>query len=91
MMRFLTTNRFEKDYKKILKQGKDLDKIDDVMDKLINEEKLLEKHRDHMLTGNSKGRRECHIEPDWLLIYKVDKNNEIIIFERTGSHADLFE
>ena len=90
-MRFLTTNRFEKEYKKMRKQGKDVNKLDDVMDKLINEETLLESHRDHTLTGNFKDRRECHIGPDWLLIYKIDRKNEIIIFERTGSHADLFE
>lgn len=90
-MRFLTTNRFEKNYKQMQKQGKDIDKLHEVMEKLINEEKLLERHHDHALSGNFKDRRECHIEPDWLLIYKVDKKKEIIIFERTGSHTDLFE
>ncbi len=90
-MRFLTTNRFEKNYKQMQKQGKDIDKLHEVMEKLINEEKLLERHHDHALTGNFKDRRECHIEPDWLLIYKIDKRKEIIIFERTGSHTDLFE
>ena len=90
-MRFLTTNQFEKNYKKMQKQGKNIDKLHEVMEKLIAENKLLERHHDHALTGNFKDRRECHIEPDWLLIYKIDKKKEIIIFERTGSHTDLFE
>lgn len=90
-MRFLTTNRFEKEYKKMQKQGKDIAKLHAVMDKIINEEKLSERHRDHELIGNFKDRRECHIESDWLLIYKIEKNIETIIFERTGSHTDLFD
>jgi mRNA interferase YafQ len=72
-------------------QGKDIDKLHDIMEKLINEENLPERHREHTLIGNFKDRRECHIEPDWLLIYKLDKKKETIIFERTGSHAHLFE
>jgi len=90
-MRFFTTNRFEKEYKKMQKQGRDVNKLDDVMNKLLNEEKLLSRHRDHLLLGGFKDRRECHVEPDWLLIYKIDRKNEMIVFERTGSHADLFE
>ena len=90
-MRFLTTNQFEKNHKKMQKQGKDIDKLHEVMEKLITETKLPERHHDHALTGNFKDRRECHIEPDWLLIYKIDKKKETIIFERTGSHTDLFE
>lgn len=93
MLRFFTTTRFERDYKKMLKQGKDIDKLDEVMEKLAKEEKLRERHHDHPLTDsrNYKKRRECHIEPDWLLIYKIDKEGEAIIFERTGSHSDLFK
>ncbi|MGD0282117.1 MAG: type II toxin-antitoxin system YafQ family toxin [Dissulfurispiraceae bacterium] len=92
MLRFITTNRFEKDYKKIQKQGKKIDNLDDVMEKLIKEEKLHKRHRDHGLTNsrNYKKRRECHIEPDWLLIYKIDDEEKIIFFERTGSHSELF-
>ncbi|WP_423226796.1 type II toxin-antitoxin system YafQ family toxin [Candidatus Amarolinea aalborgensis] len=56
---------------------------------LINEESLAERYRDHLLKGNSRNRRECHLEPDWLLIYKL--NDDEIIFERTGAHSDLFE
>ena len=90
-MRFLTTNRFEKEYRKMQKQGRDVDKLDAVMDKLINEARLPSRHRDHLLSGDFKDRRECHIEPDWLLIYKIERNKGLLVFERTGSHADLFE
>ena len=60
------------------------------MQLLLNEEKLPPKNRDHSLTGNYTDRRECHIEPDWLLIYKLD-SDDTIIFERTGTHSDLFK
>lgn len=88
MLRFKTTNQFEKDFKRILKRGKDKDRIVALMKKLISQEPLEPKHKDHNLTGNYIGRRECHIEPDWLLIYK--KSSEEMVFERTGSHSDLF-
>ena len=73
----------------MLKRGKQGDKIKAVMRTLINEEPLETKYKDHKLISNYKGRRECHIEPDWLLIYK--QTTEEIIFERTGTHADLFK
>lgn len=72
----------------VLKQGKDKKKIASVMMRLIDQEPLDVKHKDHNLSGTYSGRRECHIEPDWLLIYK--KTDDEIIFERTGSHSDLF-
>ena len=85
-----TYNRqFEKDLKKMLKRGKASDKIKLVIQKLVREEPLEVRYRDHKLVGNYKGRRECHVEPDWLLIYKVTA--EEIILERTGTHSDLFE
>jgi mRNA interferase YafQ len=90
MLKFKTTNQFEKDYKKISKRGKNLNRLHAIMQKLINEEGLQPKHRDHTLTGDFKDRRECHIEPDWLLIYKINRKERVIIFERTGSHADIF-
>lgn len=83
------TNRFEKDLKLMIKRGSDPENIKFVMKKLIDETPLERKHRDHLLIGNFKDRRECHIEPDWLLIYRIDGNR--IIFERTGTHADLFK
>ena len=83
------TKQFEKDLKKMEKRGKALSKIKKVIKKLVNEERLDAKNKDHKLLGNFKGRRECHIESDWLLIYKL--MDAEIIFERTGSHSDLFE
>jgi len=83
------TGQFAKDLKRMLKRGKSHEIIKDVIKKLINEERLGTNYRDHGLIGNYKGRRECHIDPDWLLIYK--KMEGEIIFERTGTHSDLFE
>jgi mRNA interferase YafQ len=83
------TNQFGKDLKRMEKRGKALSKIKKVIRKLVDEERLEVKFKDHKLVGNYKGRRECHIESDWLLIYKfLDAE---IVFERTGSHSDLFE
>jgi mRNA interferase YafQ len=82
------TRQFKKDLKRMKKRGKDPAKIKAIMSSLIDEEPLAKNHRDHSLVGNFQGRRECHIEPDWLLIYKLDDKE--IIFERTGSHSDLF-
>lgn len=83
------TTQFERDLRLQQKRGKDLSKLKEVLAALINEEMLAERYRDHPLWGNFKNRRECHIEPDWLLIYKLDGDD--IIFERTGRHSDLFE
>jgi len=83
------TKQFSKDLKKMEKRGKSLEKIKWILKTLINEERLNPTYRDHKLIGNYKGRRECHIEPDWLLIYKITDSE--IIFERTGTHSDLFE
>lgn len=88
MLKFKTTNQFEKDFKMALKRGKNREKIVTVMNKLINKEPLETRHKDHNLSGNYVGRRECHIEPDWLLVYK--RTYDEIIFERAGSHSDLF-
>jgi mRNA interferase YafQ len=83
------TRQFEKDLGRMRKRGEDAEKIKVVMAALIDEQPLAERYRDHVLVGNYKGRRECHVEPDWLLIYKL--MDDEIIFERTGSHSDLFE
>ena len=82
------TSRFKKDYKAAIKRNLDIALIDSVMLDLIKEVPLAEKYRDHALTGNYIGCRECHIKPDWLLIYQI--GNGIIVFERTGTHSDLF-
>ena len=83
------TNRFEKDLKLMIKRGSDPESIKSIVRKLIDEIPLERKHRDHLLIGNFKDRRECHIEPDWLLIYRLEES--MIVFERTGTHADLFK
>ena len=85
----LYTKQFEKDLKKMEKRGRILEKIKGVIKKLVNEERLDARNKNHKLIGNYKGRRECHIEADWLLIYKLTDSE--IIFERTGTHSDLFE
>jgi len=85
----VTTTRFEKDVKLARKRGKDLSKLRDVIDILLEGKRLPHKYFDHWLTGNYTDRRECHIEPDWLLIYKPESKE--IIFERTGTHSDLFK
>lgn len=81
-------NKFEKDLKRVTKQGKNLEKIKTVINHLINQNPLDKKYLDHPLKGEYSDCRECHIEPDWLLIYLIDKDS--IIFILTGSHAELF-
>lgn len=83
------SGRFKKDYKMMKRRGKDVSKILLVMKTLADEVSLEPKHRDHNLVGNYAGCRECHIEPDWLLVYTV--GDDWIRFERTGTHSDLFE
>lgn len=83
------TRQFEKDIKRIKRQGKNLEKIKIIIRTLLQGKPLDPIHRDHKLIGNYQGRRECHIESDWLLIYKIEV--ERIILERTGSHSDLFK
>jgi mRNA interferase YafQ len=83
------TTQFRKDYKRIKKQNKNPDKLKVVIEKLVAGEELGFKYRDHRLSGNWKDHRDCHIEPDWILIYRI-KNN-VLILERTGSHPELFK
>lgn len=90
MLDLVTTSQFRKDLKRIRKRGYDLSKLDDVVNTLLQEKPLNEKHHDHALTGNYINFRECHIEPDWLLIYAVDKGKLILTVARTGTHSDLF-
>ncbi|MDI6735906.1 MAG: type II toxin-antitoxin system YafQ family toxin [bacterium] len=89
MLKPVYTKQFAKDIGRMQRRRKSQEKIKEIIKKLINEEHLSHHHKNHKLIGNHKGRRECHIEPDWLLIYKI--SNTEIIFERTGTHSDLFE
>ena len=83
-----TASSFERDVKRIIKQGRDISKIKAVVDLLIDGAVLPVKNRDHVLIGEWKGCRECHVEPNWLLIYEVSE--EEVFLHRTGSHAELF-
>ena len=82
--------KFKKDYKRAIKRGCNKKLFEEVLFYLVNEKPLPEKYRDHYLTGDYKGFRECHIQPDWLLIYKIEKNILVLILSRTGTYSDLF-
>lgn len=84
------TNQFKRDVKLAQKQGKDLNKLFAVVDILAKGEPLAPKHRDHDLSGDYTGCRECHIEPDWLLIYEIDHGLLILVLNRVGTHSELF-
>ena len=83
-------NSFKKDYKLADKRGLFTAELDTVLTALINGNELPPKYKNHKLKGNYKDCHECHIRPDWLLIYRIDENNNSITFIRTGSHSDLF-
>jgi len=82
------TKQFDRDVKRCKRRGKDMEKFKMVARALIARERLDAIHRDHKLIGNYEGRRECHLESDWLLIYKTEGDR--LVFERMGTHADLF-
>ncbi len=84
------TSLFKKDLKTIKKRGYDLSLLNDVVETLASGQTLAEKYKDHNLIGNYKGCRECHITPDWLLIYEISDNELILYLTRTGTHSDLF-
>ncbi|TVP80165.1 MAG: type II toxin-antitoxin system YafQ family toxin [Puniceicoccaceae bacterium] len=88
MLNPVRSSQFKKDLKKARRQGKDLNLLQAVVTTLADEEPLEECFRDHGLTGNWRGYRECHVNPDWLLIYKVD--GEELKLARLGSHSELF-
>lgn len=90
MRTFSRATQFKKDVKLADKRGKDLEKLKAVLNLLINGGELPARYRDHLLRGNFVGSRDCHIEPDWLLIYTLVENGNHVRFERTGSHSDLF-
>jgi mRNA interferase YafQ len=89
MLNLKEKTQFKKDVKTAKKRGKDLSELKYVVTKLVNETPLDPKYKDHPLIGNYKGDRECHIEPDWLLIYTIIERD--LIFVRTGTHSDLYK
>jgi len=91
MLKIKTEGRFEKDIKRLKKSGAvKFDKLKTVIQALEREEQLDRKHRPHKLSNNWRDHMECHIEPDWLLIYRIDSVCKELILVRTGSHSDLF-
>ena len=84
------SSQFKKDYKLAMKRGLPIEELDNVIRLLAEDDPLPEKYKDHDLSGNWKGFRECHIQPNWLLIYCVFNNSLILSLARTGSHSDLF-
>jgi len=84
------TTQFKKDFKQAMKRGLKIKLLKDVIAKLAMGEALPESNRDHALTGDWKGFRECHILPDWLLIYRIENDVLVLTLTRTGTHSDLF-
>ncbi|MCI5165101.1 MAG: type II toxin-antitoxin system YafQ family toxin [Candidatus Electrothrix sp. GM3_4] len=89
MLTIYYTTRFKRDFKRIRKQHKNLSKLQAVIELLVDEKTLDSRYKDHRLIGNWANHRECHIEPDWLPIYRITDNN--LYIERTGSHTELFK
>lgn len=90
MLEVTTTNAFDKDYKLLKKRGYNINLLKEVVELLANEKELPAKYKNHQLVGNYIGFMECHIRPDWLLIYKIEKSKLVLTLSRTGTHSDLF-
>ena len=90
MLNIVLSNRFKKDLKTISKRNYNLDLLDEVVSTLAEQKPLPEKNKDHPLTGDYSGFRECHIQPDWWLVYRVENDDLILFLSRTGTHSDLF-
>lgn len=84
------TNQFRRDLKLAKKQGKNIDKLFNVISIIAEGKKLDEKYRDHNLSGDYVGCRECHVEPDWLLVYEIMDNILVLMVYRVGTHSELF-
>lgn len=92
MMRIERTQEFKRDYKRLLKKHRKVEKLREVIELILakDTETLYRKHRNHFLKGQYKGYQECHIEADWLLIYKFEQERLVLVLTRTGSHDELF-
>lgn len=91
MLEIVLSNRFKRDLKRAVRRGRDTALLENAVNLLAAGRPLPESSRDHALSGDWIGYRECHIQPDWLLIYKVYENELVLLLMRTGTHADLFE
>lgn len=89
MLELKFTAKFKKDYKRSQKQGKDLEKLEKILEKLVYREELPKSACDYSLGGVYRGHRECHIEPDWLLIYRIKEDELVLVAARLGSHSEL--
>ncbi len=85
------TTQFKKDYKRVMKRGLKIELLEKVVELLAMGEALPEKNHDHELSGNWVGHRECHIQPDWLLVYRIEDDVLVLTLARTGTHSDLFD
>ena len=90
MLRIVPSNKFKKDLKLAVKRGYDIKLLENVVNRLANEKPLEPKYKDHTLSGDYSGFRECHITPDWLLVYQVINDKLVLFLSRTGTHSDLF-
>lgn len=90
MLRIVPSNKFKKDLKLAVKRGYDIKLLENVVNRLANEEPLEPKYKDHTLSGDYSGFRECYITPDWLLVYQVINDELVLFLSRTGTHSDLF-
>ena len=91
MLSIVYTNRMKKDVKRMKKRGKDMEKLTVALDLLASGGAMPEEYKDHPLRGELQGYRECHIEPDWLLIYRIVLDELILLAAGTGTHSDLFD
>ena len=89
-LKLVPTSHFKRDYKRAKRRGLDMTELQTVLNELCAEKQLDERYRDHALTGNYVGFRECHIRSDWLLVYAIDRDRLILTASRTGTHSDLF-
>jgi len=88
MKNIFQTSQFKRDFKKINSRGKDIDKLQSLVKAILKGDQLESRYHDHPLSGKWTGSRDCHVEPDWVLIYRIDGDS--LYLERTGSHSDLF-
>ncbi len=91
MYRIVQTSHYKRDFRLAVRQGKDIQRLEKAIDTLAEGKTLAAEYNDHPLKGIYKGFRECHIAPDWLLIYKIDKGVLVLLLSRTGTHQDLFD
>ena len=91
MLEVVLSNQFKRDLKRAVRRGRDIALLEKIVNRLAERRPLPESNRDHLLTGNWSGYRECHIQPDWLLIYKVSEDELLLLLMRTGTHTDLFD